>query len=509
MIENVPSSNKRIAKNTLFLYIRLVVVMLVNLYTTRVVLGALGVEDYGVYNVVCGFVAMFGFLNTSITNGIQRFYNYELGRGGDEAVIKVFNTGLAIQSVIALIVTLLLFTAGWWYLNNELVIPESRVVAANWVFSFSIFSLVIVVMQAPYGAAIIAYERMNFYAVVSVIDAFAKLVIAFGVKLASIDKLVLYGLLLLLTQLLMFILHLVYCKYNFKHLRLCKKFEKSLFKSMLSFSGWNVLGSFAFMLRGQGVNVLLNIFFGTIVNAANGIASQMASAVQAFSLNIMIAFQPQLTQSYAVGNYNRTEQLMLNMTKISYLLYCVVAIPIVVEINYVLRVWLGNNIPDYTEPFAILTIAIMGLGLFHTSITQTFHATGKVKKFQIITSVIICSIIPISWLLLNNGSSPEIVYVVTLAAYLVTCVICLIVLHRIFAFNIKRYAVMVVESGILTILAFLLAWLANSLMSPSFIRLICVFVITLISLSIGLWFTSSKSNREQLVSAIRQKIVGR
>lgn len=506
MEDNSSLSNQRIAKNTLFLYLRLVVVMLLNLLTTRFVLSALGVEDYGVYNVVCGFVAMFGFLNTSFTNGIQRFYNYELARNGEEGVIRVYNIGFLIQSSLSIIVILLLLTLGLWYLNNKLVISDSRILAANWVFIFSALSLIFIIMQALYSAAVIAYEKMGYYAVISIIEAVAKLSIAIGIRYANTDRLVIYGLLMLIMQVLIFLLYTGYCKYNFRHLKLRRKFDGSLFKYMVSFSGWNILGSFAFMLRGQGVNILLNTFFGAVINAANAIASQISSAVQAFSLNIMIAFQPQLTQSYAKENHERTEELMLNMTKISYVLYCIISIPIIVEVKYLLTLWLGNVIPDYTEPFVILTVVIMGLGLFHTSITQTFLATGKLKSFQITTSLIICAILPISWLLLKNGTSPISVYIVTLVVYFVNWVVCLLILHRIFKFSVKRYMRMVGECILLTGIAVVISQSLHIAISASIIRIIGIFCMTSVVMIGGLWLTLSKSHKEQILETLKQRL---
>lgn len=503
---NVASSNKRIAKNTLFLYVRLAVVMLVNLYATRVVLDVLGVEDYGIYNVVCGFVAMFGFLNTSMTNGIQRFYNYELGKGGDAAVAKVYNTGVIIQGLVAFIFLALLLTFGWWYLNAEIVIPESRAGAANWVYIFSVLSMVFVIMQAPFSAAVIAYERMDFYALVSVLNSFITLAVVFLIKYAGGDKLIIYGLALMLLQLFCLLLYYLYCKRHFVHLKIERSFNKTLFKEMFKFSGWNIFGSFAFMLRSQGVNVLLNQFFGPTINAANGIASQVASAVQAFSLNIMVAFQPQLVQSYASNDYKRTEQLMLNMTSLSYLLYCILAIPIVIEIRYILELWLGGNVPEYTEQFAILTVVIMGLGLFHTSITQVFMATGKLKTFQIVTSIIICAILPISWLCLQNGASPESVYVVTIAIFVVNFLICLLLLHREFKFDFKRYVIMIAKCTIVTILALCISRYVHSSMQSSFIRLLSVGCVAALVISCGYCATLSKSERSNIIATVKKKI---
>ena len=274
---------------------------------------------------------------------------------------------------------------------------------------------------------------------------------------------------------------------------------------MFSFSSWNILSSFAFMLRGQGTNLLLNSFFGTIVNAANGIASQVSYAVQSFSVNVMIAFQPQLVQSYASKNFNRTEQLMLIMTKVSYVLFCIIAIPLVVEMEYVLNIWLKGNIPNYTYQFAILTIMIMGLGLFHTSITQVAYATGKVKWFQILTSVIVCSILPVSWLCLKLGAIPEAVYMVTFVVYFLNWLCCLVVLYKMFKFDVKRYVIMVVECIMLTIIASFFAWLIHVIMTSSLIRLLSVFMVTLVSLIGGIWLFSNKSEKKHIIELCKKK----
>ena len=503
---NIASSNKRIARNTLFLYMRLAVVMLINLYATRAVLAAIGVEDYGIYNVVCGFVAMFGFLNTSMTNGIQRFYNYELGRGGDSAMTKVYNVGLAIQGLVAIVLLVLLLTVGYWYLDAEMVIPESREGAANWIYLFSVISLVLLVMQAPYSAAVIAYEKMDYYAVVSILGSVVTLGVVLALKYVGGDRLITYGFMLMMVQILNFVLYFGYCKFHFANLKLQRGFNKSLFKEMFVFSGWNIFGSFAFMLRSQGVNVLLNLFFGPIINAANGIASQVSSAIQAFSLNIMFAFQPQLVQSYASSDYSRTERLMLSMTSVSYILYCILAIPIVVEVQYILNIWLGGNVPEHTIAFTILTVVIMGLGLFHTSITQVFFATGKLKVFQIVTGVIVCSILPISWLCLKRGLSPESVYVVTIAVFAVNYLVCLLLLHKEFRFNFKRYAVTLAKCVAVTIVAFYAARCVYGAMATSFVRLACVTLSSSVVLVGGYYFTLGRSEKIQIAEFFRQKL---
>lgn len=289
---------KKIAVNTVYLYIRLIFVLVISLFTVRIVLKALGDVDYGIYNVVGGFVGMFGFLNTSMTNGVQRFYNYCLGKDGEKSLSKVYTASLYIQAGLAFFLILLVEGIGVWYVNNVMVLPVEKLLVANYLFQFSLIGLLLSFLQIPYSAAVVAYERMNYYAIVGIIDAVAKLGIAYAVIVVP-EKLLYYGALLLGINILNFCLFFFYARCNFKTLVLEKKTDKHLVKEMLSFTGWNTFGSFAYVIRWQGVNVLMNAFFGVIINAANGIASQVSSALAYFSGNLIMAFKPQLTQSYA------------------------------------------------------------------------------------------------------------------------------------------------------------------------------------------------------------------
>ena len=496
---SVTENNKRIAKNTIFLYFRLAIVMIVNLYATRVVLNVLGVSDYGVYNVVCGFVAMFSFLNTSMANGVQRFYNFELGKGGARAITQVYNTALIIQIILAIIILALTETIGLWYLNTKMVISPDRIVAANWIFQFSVISLVFVIIQIPYSAAILAYERMNYYAIVSVVDALLKLAIVLILPYIAGDSLIIYGLLIMLISIFNFILYWIYCHNNFRHLTFEKRFDKTLFKSMMSFSGWNLFGSFAYILKGQGVNVLINVFFGTVVNAANGIAAQVSSAIQTFSTNLVIAFPPQLTQSYAAGNYVRTEQLMLSMSKISFGLMCVIAIPIIVEIDYILEIWLKSDIPQYTNTFTVLTIVSIMVGVLNAPITQVIHATGKMKKYQIATSVVICSILPISWLFLKLGYGATSVFVITIFIMAINQIVCLWVLHSIFRFNVKEYIkTVILPCVIITIIPLSAVSYLCNIMPSTALRFVFIAIVNLLMIAILFYLTMNSSEKNTI-----------
>lgn len=498
-------NNKRIAKNTLFLYIRMVIVMAINLYVTRAVLDVLGVSDYGVYNVVCGVVSMFGFLNTSMANGIQRFYNFELGKNGECALVRVYNTALFIQFVLTVCIVLLTETFGVWYVNSKMIIDPDRMVAANWIFQFSIISLVFVIMQIPYSAAILAHERMDYYAIVNIIDALMKLAIVFILPHLSGDSLILYGFLVMIISVIDFILYSTYCRIKLKHLKFKRTFDKPLFKSMLSFSGWNLLGSFAYVTKGQGVNVLINAFFGTVINAANGIAAQISSAIQTFAVNIILAFKPQLTQSYAVGDHCRAEDLMFSMSKIAYTLMCIIAIPIMVEINYILNLWLNTNIPANTQSFAILTIIATMIGILNTPVTQMIHAIGKMKKYQIATSIVICSILPISWISLKLGNEATSVFIVTIVIMVINQIVCLRVLHSVFNFDARRYVKDVVMSCVvITTIPLLAASYISTLMPSSIWRLIMVTLVNMLSI-ITLFYLTMNRNEKIIIKSYLNK----
>lgn len=413
------SDNKRIARNTVFLYGRLLLVLFVSLYTVRVVLNALGVIDYGVYNVVGGFVAMFGFINASMANATQRFYNYEIGKNGESAAIKVYNAAFRTHLYLAAILVVICEIIGLWYLNSYMDLPYTRLYAANCIFHFSIVSLAITILQVPYAAATMAYEKMDFYAIIGIVDVLLKLLIALLVKHCNGDRLIYYGGLLLVITLTNFGMYFLYIKKKFQWLKLsAQDYSKDFQKEMLAFSGWNLLGSFAFMLRNQGLTVLLNYFFGVIINAANGIASQISAALQQFSTNLIIAFKPQLVHSYAMENYARTKEMFFMMSKTAYSLLLMMSVPLMLNMNYILHLWLGNDVPDYTVVLSNLVILTVLINCLHTPITQVIHATGKIKAFNITTSIIVCSIIPISWGLLRLGGGPETCYIVSIVIYL-------------------------------------------------------------------------------------------
>ena len=352
-IEISASNNRRIAKNTVFLYFRMIVVMLISIYTTRIVLNALGVVDYGIYNVVAGFVTMFAFLNTSMVNTTQRYYNYELGSGNIQSLRKVYNTAVRIQILIAVFTVLLLETIGIWYINNKMVIPVERLSATKWVFQSSVVSLVLLILQIPYSAAVISHEKMDFYAILSIIDALFKLGIAVLVTLVKSDKLITYGILIFLLSIFNFLCYSLYARKRFEEIRIEGSVDKTYLGKMLGFSGWNILEAISYILQGQGLNMLMNLFWGPIVNASRGLAYQIQGAVSGFSGNIATAFRPQLVESYASADYNRTQNLMFSMTKYGFLMLAIVSLPIIAEMPQILNIWLKGSICPFAVTYVI------------------------------------------------------------------------------------------------------------------------------------------------------------
>lgn len=495
-MQNQSANNKRIAKNTAFLYIRMLFNLFVSLYTTRAILSALGVVDFGIYNVVAGFVGMFAFLNTSMTNGIQRFYNYSYGKDGVDGLKRVYITSVQIQWVVVLILLVLLESFGLWYVNNKMVVPLDRIITVNYIYQFSIVSLIFVVLNVPYNAAIIAHERMDYFALVSIVDTISKLLFALVIPHISADRLLLYGAYMLGVSIYNFILYYGYCKLNFKEICFHWNIDKGLFRSMISFTGWNMFGTFAFMLRNQGVTILLNSFFGVAVNAAQAIAAQVQSAILGFSNNVVVAFRPQMVQSYARGENDRVRTLFYSLSKISYIVLFMLSIPVCVEVSYILRLWLGDGYAEYTESFVILVLANMVVSCLHTPIVTIIHATGKVKLFQIVTSVIACSVIPISWILLRWGYPPLTVYWVSLGTQLLNQICCLWVLKGVFYFSIKEYLEKVVcPIFLISISVIFISLLVSRLIAFDLLRLLVVCIVTFSSVLILTYLTMSKSEK--------------
>ena len=494
-------------RNTLFLYLRMAFVLFVSLYTTRIVLKYLGVDDYGVYNVVCGFVSMFGFLNTSMSNGIQRFYNFEIGKNNGKNLTTIYSSSLLIQLILAIVIFVLVEVVGLWYLDNKLVINPDRLSAAHLIFQFAVIQMVLLIIQIPYSAAIMAFEKMDYYALVSILDVLIKLGIVLVLPYVTCDKLVFYGSLLLLTSLTNFLLYYCYAKLHFKLLRWNRTIDKQSLLSIMSFSGWNVLGSSAYVFKNQGLALVLNFFYGTALNAAYGVSNQVMSAIKQFSTNIVISFRPQLIQSYAEGDQVRTRNLMFSLSKISFIMLFVISLPLILEMKYVLELWLGQ-VPPYTITLTILAILSMLLSNFNTPVVQVVHAVGKMKTFQITTCIIICSIIPAVWLAFHLGANPYYIYYVTIGIVIINQIVCLVILHRMFEYSYRDYLIKVVLPCVLvTILSFILPFCIILWLPESIFRVLLVgmtVVVTVLPIS---YFLALDSDEKKMVNSFVNKLI--
>lgn len=403
--------NKIIAKNTLMLYARMLLLMAVSLYTSRVILQVLGVEDFGIYNVVGGIVTMFAFINGGMVSATQRYITFELGKGNTDKLVSVFSTALQIHAVISLIVLLFAETIGLWFLYNKMVIPSERMVAAVWVYQCSILACIVNIMSIPYNADIIAHEKMSAFAYISIFEASMKLAIVFALIWSPYDKLIVYAILILLVQLSVRCLYTYYCNRHFPESKYQHRIDKHLLKEMASFAGWSFWGNLAVVLYTQGVNLVLNLFFGPVVNAARGIAVQVQSAVQQFVSSFQMALNPQITKSYAIGNIEEMHNLMFRSARFSFYLLFFLTLPVLLETNFILTLWL-KNVPEDSVVFTQIMICI---SLIYTTVNPCVianQATGKVKTYQIVVGGILLTILPLSYLVLKLGAPAYSVFIV-------------------------------------------------------------------------------------------------
>ena len=408
------SKTARIAKNTLMLYFRQILIMLVSLYTVRVVLEILGAEDYGIYNVVGGLVVMFGFLNAAMTSTTQRFLNFAMGQNDTEQARNVYSVSFIIHVLIALSVIVLAESAGLWFFYNWLNIPAERMDAAFWVYQFSILAAVKGILTIPYRATIIAHEKMSFFAGISIFEVLLKLGVVFLLPIITFDKLTVYAVLVSAVGFLLLLLHKAYCNRTFEtaHFRYCK--DKKLFQQMLVFSGWSVFVGFANIGKKQGINILINIFHGVMVNAAMGIAMQVNAAVYSFVTNFQTAFKPQVVKSYAAKDHDGFMTLIFSSSKVSFYLLFLLVLPLYINAEFVLQLWL-KNVPEYAVAFTRLMLLISLTDALAGPLWMSIQAAGDIKKYQIIVGCFILANLPVSLLFLLMGFNPVWVLVVKLA----------------------------------------------------------------------------------------------
>ena len=407
-------NNKRIVKNTLFLYIRMFLLMGISLYTSRLVLGVLGFEDYGIYNIVGSVIVLFGFISSALTGTTRRFLNFSLGKNNESETKKTFSICFSIHVLIAILIFILGETIGLWFLNTYLNIPENRLYAANWVYQFSIVSTCIGIIGIPFDSTIVAYEKMSIYAYIAIVEGILKLVIVFLLIDSSFDKLIYYASLILLIGIFINGFKWFYCIRKFSICEIRLNFEGKVFKDVLSFSGWSLFGQIAYIGSTTGLNMIINIFFGVILNAAMGIAQQVNSAIYNFVSNFQMAFNPQLVQSYSSGELEAHRNLISRASRLSYYLLFIIALPILINTDFILQVWL-TNIPDKTVIFTQLIIIFSLIEAIGAPLWMSMQAIGHIKVYQIIISSINILNLPLAYLSLRYQSSAESIFYIKIA----------------------------------------------------------------------------------------------
>lgn len=507
MVNRTIENNKRIAKNTIMLYIRMIFIMLINLYTSRIILQALGVKDYGIYNVVGGFVAMFGLLSNSLSAAITRFITFELGTGNKKNLNKIFSSSVTIQVIISLIIVFAVEIFGIWFVNNKMVVEPDRLVAANWCLQLSMLTFCINIIAVPYNALIIAHEKMAAFAYISVFEAVLKLCVCFLVMHSFSDKLVCYAILLSVVALLIRIIYGIYCRRYFEESRYHFYFDKSLLLKMFAFSGWNFIGAGAGVLREQGVNLLINIFWGTTLNASRGIAQQVSAAVTSFSSSFISAVNPQITKSYAANNKEHSFQLVIHGARLSYYLLLLISLPVFLETPILLRIWL-TVVPDFSVSFVRLTLLyVMMESLSYTMMTLML-ASGRIKNYQLIVGGLQLLNFPISYLLLCLGCTPNYTYVIAIIIAILCLFVRLVLLNHMIGMPISEFIKKVILNVVLvSVVGALLPILIINQMNESFLRLIITVSISCISLFLTYFFIGcNKKEREFILIKIKDRM---
>lgn len=501
------ADNKRIAKNTLFLYVRMLLIMLVSLYTVRVVLDVLGAEDYGIYNVVGGVIAMFSFLTNSMVSASQRYFAYYIGKGDTEKIRQYFVITCICYFMIGAVVVLLAETVGLWFVLNKLTIPDGRMHAALVVYQCSIFSFVLRLFVIPHQSFIIAKERMSIYAYIGIVEVILQLVIVFLLKLIDYDHLEVYGVLLCLTGIIVSGWYILYSRYNFKETKLYKYYNKAQFVDLLSYSGWNLLGVFSGVCRSQGINILLNMFFTPTVNAARAVAYQINSAVTTFANNFFSAVKPQITKQYAAGENSGMLKLVDRSSRFCYYILYILALPILLEVPTLLSLWL-KEVPDYTVLFSRLVIINALIDSTAHPLMTAIQATGRIRAFQIVTAGLLILNLPVSYVFLKFGCPPQVTMIISICISLIAQLSRLLFAKFQVALSIRYYCKdVLLPIGIVTLCSFVLPYGISFLISNSIVELLVVSVVSFLSVSIFIFTLGiTKGERSYMLNFVKSKL---
>lgn len=491
---------KRIARNTIILYCRMLLLMAITLYTSRVVLQALGVNDFGIYNVVGGFVSTFAIVCNALSGASSRFLNYEMGRNCSQRLNLVFSSSLTIHIFLAIIIILLVETFGLWFLDNKIVIPAERLHAAHWCFHLSAITFCMQLLVVPYRATIIAHERMSAFAYVSIFEGVGKLVVAILLFFSAVDKLILYAVLLFTIQFSVNALYFLYCFKKFSECKYHFFWDWELLKQLLVYSGWNFFGHASAILRNQGGNVLTNLFFGPTVNAARGIANQVLHAVLGFVTNFTLAVNPQINQSYAAGDIEYMKKLVYTSARFSFYLLFLLSLPIILSSNYILNIWLKEP-PLYADLFVQLMLIFSLIDSVNAPIQEAQAATGNIKVFQLTIGLFQILILPISYIILKMGGGPATVLYVSIVIGLLGIYLRLFLLRQLIPWDIWDYTKKVLFKVIFVIMASLpLPLFVNNINEEScFLKFLTISLVSILSSLATIWLVGLTSQERCIV----------
>jgi O-antigen/teichoic acid export membrane protein len=492
-------NNKRIAKNTAMLYIRMLLTMAVTLYTSRIVLKVIGVEDFGIYNVVGGFVTMFGFINSAMASATQRFLSFEIGRKDMEQLKNMFSMSVNIHFIIAIAIFIFAETIGLWFVKTKLTIPPERTIAALWVYQFSILALMVNMVSVPYNAIIIAHERMNVFAWVSIFEVSLKLIIVFMLVWFGFDKLKLYAILMFGVVLIIRLIYGIYCGNNFKESKFKYYWNKPLFKKLINYAGWNLWGNAASVIMGQGVNILLNIFFGPAINAARAIAYHVSVAVNSFVQNFQMALNPQIIKSYSANNLKYMHLLIFQGAKYSFFLLFALSLPILLETEIILKIWL-KIVPEYTVTFTQLVIINILIDSISGPLMTAAHASGRIKLYQGVVGGMLLLILPVSYIFLKFGFAPEVTLYISIAMSFIALFVRLRIVSRLVNLSFGEYFINVIFRIIpVSIITIILTLIIQHFLAQGFFRLVIVFFSAEISIIIAIYLLGLQRHEQQFI----------
>lgn len=500
--------NKKIAKNTLYLYFRMILLMSINLYASRLVLKLLGIEDYGIYNIVGGVVNMFTFMGGAMTAATQRYLNYYLGQNNKKDLQRVFNASLRIHLVAAIIIVILCETLGLWFLYDKLVIPSERFDAAFWAFQCCIIATAGVILSYPYNAIIIAREKMSAFAYISIYEATMKLLIIYLLYVSPFDRLIVYAVFFMFVQLSVTFIYRLYCRRHFEETKFMScGINKNLIRELMSFSGWNFLGNISAVLLLQGTNILLNLFFGPVVNAAKGVSMQVQHVINQFFTNFQTAQNPQIVKTYAAGEYTEMHKLIFRSSRISFYLALIVIIPVTYKVNAILSLWL-ETVPKYTGIFVIYTLLFSLIQTMSMPVHMGCMATGNVKKLMMATSAIFFMVIPIGYLVLKYSNNPVSIFQLMLVLYIFAQIIRVGITANQIKFSPKLYIKKTILPILLTgSISFLICGLLSIFFSDNFWEIVCYSICTtLVITSVSYFIGMDKYEKNYIVMIIKDKI---